>query len=196
MKRETLFEVLGEIDEAYVKGAKEMKTAEKKRNWKAWGAMAACLCLVVGGGVLLRGHGADPAPAPAAVEVVSPFLEVASVEEMEEYLDFDIPVLEKEIAVCQVYVEDGYPRMGQVDYADGTEFRMKYGSGDISGIFGAAPTESRDIDGITVSWYRYDDADGAALSYAAWERDGFTFSYAAFQDEGSAEVEQLVKAAR
>ena len=44
MKKEDFFEVLGELDDDIVKGAKT--TMKKKVNWKAWGAMAACLAIV------------------------------------------------------------------------------------------------------------------------------------------------------
>lgn len=45
MRKEDFFEVLGELDDDIVKGAKiPMK---KKMNWKIWGTMAACLCLVI-----------------------------------------------------------------------------------------------------------------------------------------------------
>ena len=44
MKKEDFFEVLGELDDDIVKGAKMIM--KKKANWKIWGAMAACLCLI------------------------------------------------------------------------------------------------------------------------------------------------------
>ncbi len=44
MKKEDFFEVLGELDDDIVKGAKT--PMKKKMNWKAWGAMAACLAMV------------------------------------------------------------------------------------------------------------------------------------------------------
>ncbi len=44
MKKEDFFEVLGELDDDIVKGAKTLM--KKKMNWKAWGAMAACLAMV------------------------------------------------------------------------------------------------------------------------------------------------------
>lgn len=46
MKREKFCELLGEINENYVKEAETIKKA-KKPVWVKWGAMAACLCLVV-----------------------------------------------------------------------------------------------------------------------------------------------------
>lgn len=57
MRKEDFFEVLGELDDDIVKGAKI--TMKKKMNWKAWGAMAACLCLVVGAIALLQENSAS-----------------------------------------------------------------------------------------------------------------------------------------
>jgi len=80
VRKEELFEVLGELDDDIVKEAKTTMT--KKMNWKVWVAMAACLCLVViaaatipftiepstsndgGGGhhIMTPGHDADITP--------------------------------------------------------------------------------------------------------------------------------------
>ncbi len=43
MTNEKLYEVLGDINEKYVKEAKEYRKA-KKLVWFKWGAIAACLC--------------------------------------------------------------------------------------------------------------------------------------------------------
>ena len=48
MTNEKLYEVLGDINEKYVRAAKEYRKA-KKPIWFKWGAMAACLCLAVFG---------------------------------------------------------------------------------------------------------------------------------------------------
>jgi len=47
MKKEQLYEVLGDINENYINDAH--KTAKKKSRpvWVKWGAIAACLCLIV-----------------------------------------------------------------------------------------------------------------------------------------------------
>ena len=47
MTNEKLYEVLGDINEKHVKEAREYRKT-KKPVWLKWGAMAACLCLVVG----------------------------------------------------------------------------------------------------------------------------------------------------
>ena len=50
MKKEELFEIIGEVDEQKVLAAGTTKHSKKKTNaiWIRWGVMAACLCLVVG----------------------------------------------------------------------------------------------------------------------------------------------------
>lgn len=65
MRKEDFFEVLGGLDDDIVKGAKA--PVKKKVNWKAWGAMAACLCLVVVGASVIQNPSAEP-----DMEAVSP----------------------------------------------------------------------------------------------------------------------------
>lgn len=149
--------------------------------------MAACFCLLVAGGAAITWDGGRTAPDPGLVQVPNPILEVATEEEMKEYLDFDVPVLDKEVESYLVLVEDGYPRMAQVLYADGSEFRMRYGSGDISGIYGGALEKSEETGGVAVHYFRYGD-----IRYALWEQEGFAFSYV-YTGDGSAEVQELIR---
>lgn len=61
------------IDDDLISGAVEYKSAKKKNTWVKWGAIAACLCLVLAftiptiSNVLERNGGADP------VEDIAPF---------------------------------------------------------------------------------------------------------------------------
>lgn len=50
MRKEELFEIIGEVDEQKVFAAGITKYSKKKANaiWLKWGALAACLCLVIG----------------------------------------------------------------------------------------------------------------------------------------------------
>lgn len=52
MKKEDFFEVIGELEDDIVKGART--TMKGKKNWKIWGAMAACLVLVVSIGAFMH----------------------------------------------------------------------------------------------------------------------------------------------
>lgn len=48
MRKEDFAEVLGDINEKHIVEARAESTAPKKSIWLKWGAMVACLCLVVG----------------------------------------------------------------------------------------------------------------------------------------------------
>lgn len=194
MNSKKFSEAVGELDTRYVDeaiGYKKKKTY-KKPVWVKLGAMAACLCLVIVGGVMFTQNRGNNVPNPEMVQTPNPFITVTSVEEMEEYLDFKVPVLDKEVETYSVLVEDNYPTMGQIDYADGSEFRIKYGSGDISGIYGGTLEESKDIEGVKVDYYRYIDDTTPELIYAIWEQNEFTFSYL-YTNDSIADVETIIQ---
>ena len=133
-------------------------------------ATAACVCMITGCGMTTNQEKAE-APQPERVQVVNPMKTVNSAEEMEQYLDFSVPVLEKEVASYIVLVIDGYPEIGRIRYSDESIFNKKFGSGDISGIYGGTLEKTEETDGVTVSYYNYD-----TTRYAIWEEDGFTYS--------------------
>jgi hypothetical protein len=54
MTNETLYEVLGNINEKHIQEAHMTTSKAKKPAWVKWGAMVACLCLVVVGGFLFH----------------------------------------------------------------------------------------------------------------------------------------------
>lgn len=110
-------------------------------------------------------------PKPESLQVVNPLMKVDSVAEMEKYLDFSIPVLEKEAETYLVLVFDGYPQSGRIRYTDGAVFNVKYGTGDISGIYGGVSEKEEKIEGVTVSFFNYND-----IRYAIWENEDFTYS--------------------
>lgn len=183
-------EAMEYIDDDLVSGAAEYRRTAKKNAWIGYGAAAACLCLVLAGafGSGFLGREQTAVPHPAAVQVVNPIITVGSVEEMERYLDFQIPVLDKEAEAYTVLVMDGYPTMGQIHYTDGSCFRIQYGSGDISGIYGGSFVETKNIDGVKAEFYRYADT-----AYAIWERNGFACCYI-YPDGGDAEnaIRQMI----
>lgn len=133
-------------------------------------ATAACLCLVVSGTVFYLGSGMQ-VPSPDYVQVTNPILKVESLEEMEEYLDFTVPELDKPVDSHVVLVVDGYPEMGRIYYSDGSVFNVKYGTGDISGIYGGILEKAETIADAEVSIYSFEDT-----RYGIWEKDGYTYS--------------------
>lgn len=194
MNSKKFSEAMGELDSRYVEEAIHYKKKKiyRKTVWIKLGAMAACLCLVIAGGAMLTQNRGNHVPNPEMVQIPNPFITVASVKEMEEYLDFKVPVLDKKIETYSVLVEDDYPAMGQIDYADGSEFRIKYGSGDISGIYGGALKESKNIGDVKVNYYSYTDGTTSELTYAIWEQNGYTFSYL-YTNGGSADIEAIIE---
>lgn len=51
MTGEKLYELIGEVNEGYIKAARE---PAKKRSWAKWGAMAACLCIAILGAIAYK----------------------------------------------------------------------------------------------------------------------------------------------
>ena len=187
MKTKNILDAMNGVDFELVEDAGKQPAIKKNsRTWVKWGAMAACLCLLAGGITMFYPKGTK-APNPEPVQVTNPIMEVASVEEMEQYLDFKVPVLNKKVSVYMVLVIDNYPEMGRIKYADGALFSMKYGTGDISGVYGAELVKTEQVNGITVSYY-----ESSMNSYAAWEKDGFTYSLSG-GDSLEEDVQELLK---
>ena len=149
-------------------------------------AVIILLCLVIVSAFILGGCESDK-PNPEFVQVVNPLMQVNSVEEMEEYLDFSVPVLDKEVENYIVLVIDGYPTQARIRYHDGGSFDMKHGSGDVSGIYGGSLVKEENINGTKVSFMNYED-----INYAIWEKDGFTYSLSG-NDDLNESVKALIK---
>jgi len=132
---------------------------------------ALCLILLMACAFLFGCSTDAPAPHPDKVQVVNPLMQVSSLEEMETYLDFSVPILDKDVESYIVLVIDGYPTMGRILYADGGVFSIQYGTGDISGVYGGTLEKEENIGNAHVTYYQYEDT-----RYAIWECDGFTHS--------------------
>lgn len=187
MKKEAFYSLLNNIDDNYIQEAKkESKKVVPFLHIKSVLAAAACLCIIAASIFAFRYTGSKH-PHPEQVQCPNPLIEVENLGEMERYLDFKIPVLEKDVETYIVFVNDSYPASGRIVYADGTVFNMEYGTGDISGIYGGKLVKTETIGEAEVSFYTYTGVDGAVLSYANWEKDGFTYSLS----EESSNFEQL-----
>lgn len=204
MTNEKLYEIMNDIDDNYLEEAgksmdtytatRKKDTTNKKKifRYKTLGAVAACLCVVALGATLLNNKSVSDKPHPEQVQVANPLIEVNSTKEMADYLGFDIPKLDKEVSAYIVIVDDDrYPSIGRIEYADGSTFNMKYGSGDVSGIYGGELSETKTINDVKVSFYTYSDETGN-INYALWEKGGFTYSLAG-SDNLESEVQSLIK---
>lgn len=187
MKKEEFYNVLNHIDDSYILEARqEPKTVIPLWSIKAAFAMAACFCVVLAS-ILAFHYTGSSQPHPAQVQCPNPLLEVESLSEMERYLDFKIPVLDREVKTYIVFVDESYPTMGRIVYADGSVFSMKFGTGDISGIYGGKLAKTETVGTAAVSFFTYTSVKGVEISYATWENGGFSYSLS----EESVSFEQL-----
>lgn len=87
MTNEKLYEVLGDIDEKHIEEVRAYRRA-KRPAWRKWGAMAACLCLVVSLAIPVLRHkgglGSDPARDIAALEYNGKYYEAVDIPEVLE----------------------------------------------------------------------------------------------------------------
>lgn len=185
MNMEKFSQAMNEIEDKYISEAiGYQKKKGKKSVFLKWGTMAACVCLLVMGGVAINQNRSTPVP--DAVQIPSPIFTVENTEEMETYLNASIPVLDKKVASYSVIVLEDAPTIGIIEYSDGSEFRMQSGSGDISGIYGGELAETKYVEDIKVMYYKYEDT-----TYAVWEENGFSFSYVYINDKEE-EVQTLI----
>lgn len=193
MKKEDLYTAIGDIDDSYIVEAKRNMKVKSKKSYKIWGTIAACFCLLAFGGAMLNANFAtDTKPHPEYVQVTNPIMEVDSVKEMEKYLDYDVPVLDKEVETYIVIVDGNYPQSARIEYKDGSTFNMKYGSEDVSGIFGGKLEKKEQINKTDVSFYSYEDENSKTVNYAIWEKDGFSYSLSNSGDLAT-EIQSLTK---
>lgn len=188
MKKETFYSLLNNIDDSYIHEAAPIsKKMIPFRHLKPIFAAAACLCIVLA--TLFAFNRSTPAPHPEQVQIANPLMEVGSLSDMERYLDFNVPVLKKDVEAYIVFVSDCYPISGRIVYADGSIFNMEYGTGDISGIYGGKLEKTETIAHAVVRFFAYTDFNGVLLSYATWEKNGFTYSLS----EENTSFEQLAQ---
>ena len=192
MTGEQLYEILGDINEEYVDEAGKTTRKREGVSYKMLGAIAACLGIFIMTAAIFYGHVISSKPNPEQVQLPNPLLEVDSLEEMEEYLDFKVPVLNKDVETYIVLVIDDYPKIGRIEYADGSTFNMEYGSEDVSGIYGGELDKQIVIDDIQVNFYRYIDDNQQEVNYAIWEKNGFSYSLTG-GEELEEEVSYLIK---
>ena len=176
MRKETFYSTLNNIDDRYITEAKKKSRRVIPLGViKAGFTMAACLCVVLAS-IFAFTYQRSNQPHPERLQTPNPLVEVTSVSEMERYLDFRVPVLDKDVEAYIVIVDDSYPTLGRIMYADGSIFNMEYGTGAISGIYGGELVKTETVGEIEVSFFTYTGVEGTETAYATWEHDGFTYS--------------------
>lgn len=94
---------MGYIDDDLVTGAVEYKRTKKKNSWMKWGAMAACLCLVVGLAIPMLNN---DNPGPMGFETV---VEIKQATNNAEYLSADSIYLPSVVQVEEPQLSKQFP---------------------------------------------------------------------------------------
>ena len=71
MNKKIISEAIGNISNRHIEEAADFQCGKKKPVWVKWGAMAACLCVVVAGAFSVVKYFSDNATLPVGVEIIS-----------------------------------------------------------------------------------------------------------------------------
>lgn len=96
MKKENLFDIIGDVDEQKVATAGRAMTAKKKSHpvWMKWGAMAACLCLMLVASIPFVSNihqQKDPAKAYDIVEFNGAYYEILDKDDAKILKEYNLP---------------------------------------------------------------------------------------------------------
>lgn len=106
MTSEELYEVLGDINEKYVKDVKEYHKV-KKSVWLKWSVMAACLCLIViiTTPFLYKDKSAIDSPGESKIHIFSSYDEFANVVPNMRIIEQLVNIDGVDVAICGTFVD-------------------------------------------------------------------------------------------
>ncbi len=168
------------ISSSNSKEKKAMKQNTKSNNKiiRILAGLAACVCIVFTAVMTFTNLSGNKAN--ELVQIANPITEVNSVDEMKQYLGFDVPVIkDKKVEAYIVIGDDNYATHARIVYADSSNFEMEKGNGvDVSGISGGTLDENKTINSVKVEFYHMDDT-----VYANWSDGTYSYSYSASSSE-------------
>lgn len=202
MTTKTFSHALGEIGDKYLNEAVSYTSVKKKNSWLKWGAMAACLCLVVAGVIrlsigFLPNQGTD-------IYRVGTSVEIFDMSELAAVYPGDLLADNLNLSVAtRTSVELYYDDTGSFDNvadwysllvsADYTEYEMTmfcmFGNTSVEDwkvdmVFTDEATETININGITVQIARRNTSLGYEYAhYAIFEYDGVVYDIRTESDD-------------
>ena len=208
MKRDEFIDAAGGINDKLLDEAIEIDSAEKlkkaeneerarrfSRIAKRISAVAACICLVTVG--IIAGNRMDLVKKPPAnttentdtVLTPSPMVYCDSKSEMEEILGFAVPDIPEKRAESYIVIMYGEKaESARIIYEDKSELKMMRGTGDISGIFGAALKASENYRGVNIYYYAF-----GSCGYSVWSDGGFSYCFMVSDGDSDAEIQKNTK---
>ena len=192
MKKTNLVDALNMIDDATIEEILEKDhltqnkvkkdTIMKKNNILKFALVIACVVLFV---VVLNNQKENKQE--EIVSVVSPVVEVGSLEELEEMLGFEVPVLDKEVENYVYFNQDDEnQKYGRIIYQDGSTFDIQKNIQDES-YYGEI-VETEQFGDITVEYSELDE-----YQYAFFAKDEYTYLYSIEGTMDHGEVEGLIE---
>lgn len=107
-------------------------------------------------------------------QVANPIIAVNTIEEMNDYLNYKVPVLDKDVK-DYILIKD--TTHAKILYEDNTEFDIDKDEETVSGIYGGAKVKEEIIENMNVKYYVYDN-----IHYAIWTNGTYSFSYQNMND--------------
>ena len=153
-----------------------------------------CVCMMFAAIAMFIGGGKqqDSTKKAKRLEIPNPLTEVKSLSEMNKYLGYTIPVMNKKVEKYIVIGEGKYATHARIIYEDQSEFDMEKGSDDVSGIYGASIIEEKEIKKIKVTFHKKDET-----RYITYTTDMYSYSYSKEgNDITTKEVEELLEISR
>ena len=123
------------------------------------------------------------------LEIPNPLTEVKSVSEMNQYLGYTVPVMDKKVEKYIIIGEGKYATHARIIYEDNTEFDMEKGSRDVSGIYGGEKQNEKEWNKVKIIYYQKDKTN-----YITYQTKEYSYSYSKEDKEVTQdEVKELIQ---
>lgn len=153
-----------------------------------------CVCMMVAAIAMFIGGSKQKSTKEKStrLEIPNPLTEVKTISEMNQYLGFTIPVMDKKVEKYIVIGEGKYATHARIIYQDQTEFDMEKGKADVSGIYGGEIIEEKEINKVKVKFNKKDET-----RYVTYTTDMYSYSYSKENaDITDEEVKELLEISR
>lgn len=152
-----------------------------------------CICMMLAAIAMFIGGSKKTTTEKAKrLEIPNPLTEVKTISEMNQYLGYTIPVMDKKVEKYIVIGEGKYATHARIIYEDQSEFDMEKGKNDVSGIYGASIIEEKEINKIKVTFHKKDET-----RYITYSTDMYSYSYSKEKEDiTEQEVHELLKISR
>lgn len=188
MKKEEMFNLIGEADEQKVADAGTASTKRKMAPWLKWTTAAACLCLVISCVSFTQPSFTQPSKEnisssqPGSVQIANPYVTCESAQDMYDQAGFEI-VLPAQFPdwITEIVYRAMPDKLIEVVYCgEDNEIRVRaaVGSDNISGIYDTSADTEKDmeINGKTVHVKGNADGENLQVLVCTWTADGKTYS--------------------